>query len=411
MTPDQAALMLALLLSLQPLTTDLLLAALPALATDLRATMVPIQLTMAATVLGFGLGQLFWGTVADRVGRRPVMLWGLAGYVLATLGAMLATSVEQLIVWRAVQGAAMSAPVVCGRAMVRDLYEPHQGAGVMAKALSRVGLMAVLCPTLSGVTVTLFGWRAAFAIMGLAGLALGWMVWSRLTETARQLNPNATRLRPLLRQVKQVLSHPMFASWTLLVSCSYGALFVCLAGAGVVLIQVLHLPALWAGVALSGLGLSYVAGTLCCRRWLPRFGLVGTVGRAAVFSLTCSVLMVWVAVTDVRSVWALLLPMMLFSFGHGMHQPCGQTGAVAPFPHAAGLASALAGFALALVATGVTVFLGQALGTDSVRPIASGLALCSGLTALVAWTVVRRHGEPPEPLPSLVSAAAPGPVI
>ena len=393
--PDQAALILALLLSLQPLTTDLLLAALPALAADLRAAVAPIQLTMAATVLGFGLAQLFWGPVADRFGRRPVMLCGLAAYAVATLGALLASSVEQLIVWRALQGAAMSAPVVCGRAMVRDLYEPHQGAAVMARALSRVGVVAVLCPTLSGLAVTAFGWRAAFVLMLLAGLGLAGVVALRLGETARQLNPHATRLRPLLRQVGQILRHPMFGSWTLLVSCSYGALFVCLAGAGVVLIQVLQVPALWAGVALSGMGLSYLAGTLCCRRWLPRHGLVGTVGRGAFFSLACALLMAAVAWADTRSVWALLLPMTLFSFGHGLHQPCGQTGAVAPFPHAAGLASALAGFALAVVATGVGLYLGQALGGDSVRPVAGGVAVGSGLTALVAWTVVRWHGEPP----------------
>ena len=394
LTPDQAALLLAMLLALQPLTTDLLLAALPALAADLHAGMAPIQLTMAATVLGFGLAQLVWGPVSDRFGRRPVMLCGLAAYALATVGALMASSVEALVAWRALQGAAMSAPVVCGRAMVRDLYEPHQGAAVMARALSRVGVVAVLCPTLSGLAVTAFGWRAAFVLMLMAGLGLAGWVTLRLTETARQLNPQATRWVPLLRQVGRIVSHPMFGSWTLLVSCSYGALFVCLAGAGVVLIQVLQVPPLWAGVALSGMGLSYVAGTLCCRRWLPRHGLVGTVGRGAFFSLACAVLMSAVAWADTRSVWALLLPMTLFSFGHGMHQPCGQTGAVAPFPHAAGLASALAGFALAVVATGVGLYLGQALGGASVRPVAGGVAVGSGLTALVAWTVVRWHGEP-----------------
>ena len=408
MTPDQAALILALLLSLQPLTTDLLLAALPALAADLHAGMAPIQLTMAATVLGFGIAQLIWGPVADRFGRRPVMLCGLAAYALATLGAMLAGSVEQLIAGRALQGAAMAAPVVCGRAMVRDLYEPHEGAGVMAKALSRVGVVAVLCPTLSGFCISLFGWRATFALMLTAGLALGLLVWSSLSETARQLNPNATRAKPLLHQVGVILRDPMFGCWTLLVSCSYGALFVCLAGAGVVLIQVLHVAPLWAGVALSGMGLAYTAGTLCCRRWLPRHGLVGTVSRGAGFSLACALLMTAVAITDTRSVWALLLPMTLFAFGHGMHQPCGQTGAVAAFPHAAGLASALAGFALAVVACGVSLYLGQALGGNSVRPVAVGVALGSGLTALVAWTLVRRHGEPPRARPSLVSATAPG---
>ena len=91
MTPQMASLMLTLLLSLQPVTTDLMLTALPSLAADLHATMAPVQFTLSATILAFGIAQLAWGPVADRFGRRPVMLLGLAGYALATLGALFAT--------------------------------------------------------------------------------------------------------------------------------------------------------------------------------------------------------------------------------------------------------------------------------------------------------------------------------
>src|SRR3990167_6625875 len=113
-----AALVLALLMGLQPVTTDLMLPALPALAADLQAGMAPVQLTMSALILAFGVAQLVWGPVADRVGRRPVLLLGLALYALAILGAALAGSVMAVVVWRALQGAAMSAAVVCARAVV-----------------------------------------------------------------------------------------------------------------------------------------------------------------------------------------------------------------------------------------------------------------------------------------------------
>ena len=141
-----AALVLTLLMGLQPLTTDLMLPALPALAADLHASMAPVQLTMAALILGFGLAQLGWGPVADRVGRRPVLLRGLALYALASVGAALSDQVMAVVAWRAVQGAAMSAAVVCARAMVRDLYEPREGAMVMARALTGLGLVAIVSP-------------------------------------------------------------------------------------------------------------------------------------------------------------------------------------------------------------------------------------------------------------------------
>jgi DHA1 family bicyclomycin/chloramphenicol resistance-like MFS transporter len=128
LAPHLAALALALLLGLQPITTDLYLPALPALAADLGAGMASVQLTMSGLILAFGIAQLAWGPVADRFGRRPVLLASLALFALASVGTVLAPNIGALTLARIAQGACLAATVVCGRAMVRDLYEPHQGA-------------------------------------------------------------------------------------------------------------------------------------------------------------------------------------------------------------------------------------------------------------------------------------------
>jgi MFS transporter, DHA1 family, multidrug resistance protein len=395
LSPALAATMLALLLGLQPITTDLMLPALPAMAADLHAAMAPAQLTMSALILAFGLAQLVWGPVADRFGRRPVLLAGLALYALASAGAALAGDVMQVVIWRAVQGAAMSAAVVCARAMIRDLYEPQQGAHVMSRALSGLGLLAIASPLAGGLLVAAWGWRAVVVAMGLCSVLLGLFVALRLPETAQHRHRDATRLRPLLAQLMATLGHPGFRAWTLLVSCAYGSLFVFLAGSGFVLIGVLGLSPAAAGAVISTCSVGYIVGTFLCRHWLPRHGLAGSVGRAARFTLAASIGLLALAATDLHSVWALMLPVWLFAVGHGVNQPCGQAGAVAPFPKSAGLASALAGFATALVAFGVGLWLGRVLSVTSMRPFALTMGLGAGLTALVAWTLVRRHGEPP----------------
>ena len=387
-----AALVLTLLMGLQPLTTDLMLPALPALAADLHASMAPVQLTMAALILGFGLAQLVWGPVADRVGRRPVLLLGLALYALASVGAALSDQVMAVVAWRAVQGAAMSAAVVCARAMVRDLYEPREGAMVMARALTGLGLVAIVSPALGGLLVAAWGWRAAMVVMGLAGAALTVFIAVALPETAQHRRPEATQLRPLLRQIAATLGHPGFRAWTALVACSYGGLFIFLAGSGFVLIQVLGLAPSWAGLVMSSCSLSYMAGTLLCRRWIPRFGLVGAVKRGAWFTLAACVALITLAITDSRSLLAVMAPTWLYALGHGIHMPCGQVGSVAPFPKAAGLASALAGFVTAAGAFCIGLWLGRSLD-GTVRPFALGMACAAAMTALVAWTLVRRDGE------------------
>lgn len=390
----QVALALALLLGLQPVTTDLYLPALPALARDLGASMAAVQQTMAALLLSFGFGQLIWGPVADRIGRRPVLLAGLLLYTLAAVGATLALSIEQLVAWRALQGLGMAAAVVCARALLRDLYEPHEGARVMAWGLSGLGLIAIASPSLGGVLAAWAGWRAALAAVAVVGACtLAFVAW-RLPETVRQLRPDATRLSVLLPAWRRIAGHRVFVAWALLTSCTYGGLFVMLAGSAFVYIDVLGLsPAAFGAVLASG-SLAYIAGTFLCRHWVLRHGTVGAVQRGAWFTLAGGAAMVLPAALGVQSVWAIAIPQCLYALAHGIHQPCSQAAAVGPFPDHAGTASALAGFVLAAVAFGIGVWLGQALD-GSVRPLVYGVGVWALLTCVVAWTLVRALGRRP----------------
>ncbi len=385
---------LALLLGLQPATTDIYLPALPALTHELGAPMARVQLTLSALILAFGLAQLFWGPVADRVGRRPVLLTGLVLYTVASVGSTLAGSIEVLIVWRVLQGASMAAAVVCARAMLRDLYEPQQGAKVMSLGLSGLGVIAITGPVVGGLAAAAGGWRAALAVVAVFGAAtLAFVLW-RLPETLAHKNPRATALRPLLANWARIARHPTFVAWTLLVSFTYGGLYVILAGSAFVYIDVLGLSPRAYGLALACGSASYMVGTFVCRRWVPAHGMAGAVARAAFFSLGGGALGAALALAGVHQVWAVLLPQCMFAFGHGIYQPCGQAGAVGPFPQAAGAASALAGFVLALVAFAIGLWLGRALN-GTLLPYALALAFWSVLAAGVAWTLVQHTARAP----------------
>lgn len=390
--PAAAATVLALLMGLQPATTDIYLPALPALTQALGASMGAAQLTMSALILAFGFGQLLWGPLADRHGRRPALLISLALYVAASLAGALAGSIELLIVCRAAQGFTMAGAVVCSRAMVRDLYTPHEGAQVMALALSGLGVVAIAGPALGGVVAGLWGWRAALLLVSCYGaLALAAIVW-RVPETLARKNPHATRLGPMLANWAEIARHPTFIAWTLLVACTYGGVFTFLAGSSFVFIDVLGLAPGAYGLAVASVSGSYLVATFVCRRWIRRHGMAGTVARGAAFSALAATVYAAVAAADARSLWLLLAAQWLYAFGHGFHMPCGQTGAVGPFPQKAGAASALAGFVLALVAFGIGRWLGVALD-GTVRPFAAGLAFWAAATCAVGWTLVRRHGH------------------
>ena len=393
MTSAVVVVTLTLLLGIQPISTDLYLPTLPTLQRELGASVAGVQLTLSALIICFGLGQLVCGPLADRFGRRPVLLVGMALYTIASVFGAVSQSIETLVVWRALQGAAMAAAVTCGRSIVRDLYQPAEGARVMSRSLGGLGVIAMLAPTLGGVLVQWLSWHAALMATALFGAGTLMFLALRFTETLPQRNLQATRPDQVLRNWAAVLAHPTFRAWTLLLCCTWGGLFFMLAGSSFVFINVLGTSRVAYGLILASFSAAYIVGTFACRRLLLRHGLRGAVRRGALFSLAGGVGMALLSLAGVQAVWAIVLPQLLFGFGHGIHQPCGQSGVVGPFPEKAGTAASVSGFAMMLTAFGIGLWLGRA-PASSVLPVTLGVGACSLLLALVAWTLVQRHGEP-----------------
>ena len=412
MPSTTVVLALALLLGIQPVATDLYLPALPAITTGFGAGMAQAQLTLTALLLAFGVSQLVWGPLSDRIGRRPVLLWGLTGFTLASIGSVFAASMEQLLVWRAIQGAAMGASVMCARAIVRDVYAPTEGARMMSKGLTGLGVIACLSAPLGGLLAQWLGWRftlAALAVFGASALAF---VVLKFQETLAQPNPKALQPREMLRIWRTIVRHPTYWTYTLLAATSYCGLFTFLATSSFVFIDVLGESKAGYGLLMLSMTSVYIVGTFMCRRLIPRLGIRKTVAVAGALSLTggtCVGVLGWLGIAHT---WAIMGPYYLFILAHGVHQPCGQSGSVAPFPTAAGAASALSGFTMMVAAFLMGTWLGvrtAAEGIVTVRPLTDGLWFWGVAIAAVAWTLVQRYGEPrtpPTPTPAAANAAS-----
>lgn len=396
MSPLLIVVVLSLLLGLQPLTTDLYLPALPALTQAFEATMGQAQLTLTALLLAFGVSQLFWGPLSDRVGRRPVLLMGLCAYVAASLGCATADSMTTLIAWRSLQGVAMGACVMCARAIVRDLYAPNEGARVMSKGLSGLGVLACISAPLGGLLSDLLGWRFALGSLALFGIFTLGLIASRFKESLRDKNPKALQPLELWSTWRLILGDPTFWAFSALATASYAGLFTFLASSSFVFIQVLGYGKTQYGLLMFSMSLSYILGTFWCRRMLPRWGVQRAVALAGVLTLTGGTLMgllAWFGHTSQwYGGWAIMLPFYLFMLGHGVHQPCGQSGATGPFPQAAGAASAWNGFLMMIAAFGMGAWLGRYMD-GTVLPLALGVWFWSVVITLVAWTLVQRYGH------------------
>ena len=393
MSPTLIIVLLSMLLGIQPVATDLYLPALPAIKAEFGAELSQAQLTLSALLLAFGTSQMVWGPLSDRFGRRPILLWGLATFTLAGLGCVLASSMSALIVWRALQGAAMGAVVMCARAIVRDLYTPETGAGVMSKAFTGLGLLACISAPLGGLLTDLFSWHAALAlVMGFGAITLA-LVFLTFKETVHRKNPQALQVKVLAKTWWHIVRHPTFVAFTAVSTASYGGLFTFLASSSFVFIGLIGLARWQYGLLLFSMAFTYILGTLLCRRLLERFGVAYTVAIGGTLSLAGGSWLLLDAWLGWQSLVGLMGPFYLFVLAHGIHQPCGQSGAVGPFPKAAGAASALGGFLMMVTAFVTGMWLGGA-NDGSAMPMAQSIAFWGVLTALSAWFLVLRRGGP-----------------
>ena len=382
----------SLFLGLQPVTTDLYLPALPGMTHALGASMPQAQLTLSALLLCFGISQLMWGPVSDKYGRRPVLLVGLALYVVASVASSWVDSVNGLIICRALQGAAMGAPVMCARAMARDLYAPEEAARVVSKGLSGLGVIAVLCVPVGSLLSAWAGWRSALLALAVFGaISLIAVMW-KFEETNQRRNPQALQPAMLLGTWRSILAHPQFWTYALLALTSYAGLFTFLASSAFVYLQVLGHSKLTYSLVMMSISAIYVLGTVLSRRILVARGVQGMVKLGGWITLVSSVMFLAVWASGITALWALVIPQLVFMVGHGFHQPAGQSGSAAAFPKAAGAASAMAGFLMMLVAFGMGAWLGQAMD-GTVRPMLLGIAFWGVMIVIVAWSLVQRYGK------------------
>ena len=392
MSPALVVLTLSVALGIQPVTTDLYLPALPAMTASFGAAMGQAQYTLSALLLAFGVSQLVWGPLSDRFGRRPILLIGLAAYLVAAVGCALAASMLQMIVWRTLQGAAMGAVVMCARALVRDLYPPQEGARIMSKGMSGLGALACASPAAGGLLTQFYGWQAALLAVAVFGGLAFTVVALTFKETLQLKNPQALQSRTLIQTWRSVVGNPTFMAYSALSITSYCGLFTFLACSPFVLIGVLGLSKVQFGWAMFVIALAYLSGTFICRRLLLRMSVQKAVALAGGVSLLGGTLLGVLPLAGVTGLGAIIGPLIIFMLGHGVHQPCGQSGAIGPFPRAAGAASALNGFLMMVSAFAMGSWLGWRLD-GTVLPLTNGVWFWSVLIALSAWIPVRKYGQ------------------
>ena len=376
---------------LQPLSTDLYLASLPGMAADFGVSPAAVQQTLSLFVFGFGTAQLVSGPLSDRYGRRPVLISGLALYLVSGLACALTPSLDWLIAARFVQAVGCCTAVVVARAIVRDAYAPAEGARVMARALSLLALAPIFGPILGGYLQVAFGWRAAFVALALAGAAMWLASMRHLTESNSQLNSDAMRPGHLVATYRDVLRTPAFWAFALPGSLSYASIFVFISGTPFVLIKVLGVPTQYYGYLFAVGVLGYLGGTLICRRLLGHIGVPRVLALGTSLGMLSGIGFLILVLAGVSHWTLVVMAQFVVMTAHGINFPCAQSGSMAPFPEKAGAAAGLFGCLVMYAALAAGTWVGGS-HDGTLLPLAS-ISATVGVILFAGTRLLARYGK------------------
>ncbi len=388
--------LLALVTFSGTLAMHIFVPALPIAARSLGAGIGEMQMTVSLYIFGLAVGQLVYGPLADRFGRRPVLLAGLSLYTAAGLAAALAPEVHALITARLFQAMGGCAGLVLGRSIVRDTAEAQEATRRLALMNLMVTVGPSIAPLVGGALATALGWRSIFYglfALGIVGLLFTWRL---LPETGR---PGAAVSAPVLaRNYARLLRSPAFLGFSIGGGCATTSMYAFVASAPFIFVDQLHRPAHEAGLYLAILVSGVWLGSFLTSHLIARVRVDRLMIRSNALSVLAAFVLLGAALADRLSVPLIVASMFLFTVGVGMASPAALTQAIGVNPQIIGSASGLYGFTQMAVGALCTALAGMGHRNPA---LASALVLAgAGIVAQLSFAVALRSQRKATPIRS-----------
>lgn len=383
---------LTLLMGVGPFSMQIIIPSLPLLAGIFAVPYTTVQMSLTVYLIGIATGQLIYGPLSDRYGRRPVLLGGLAIYLLGSLAALLAPTIGMLILARAAQAAGGCAGMVLTRAIIRDVFPRDQAASKIGFVMMGMTVAPMLAPLLGAELTAFFGWRSTMLACVGFGIALGFLAW-RMPETlpAPQPLPGVLGMGRAFLQLAQIRSFRCYAAIT---TCTTGVFFAFMAGAPRVLMEGLGYTPRQYALSFMAISVAFGAGSFLAGRFSARLGLARMLHLGLVVSTGGAVLALLGQAMLPLSLIVFFVPMTVVALGNGVSQPNAVAAAVSVRPQLAGTASGFVGalqmgFGAVMTVVASTVELGSGIGTTATM---AGCAIGAQL-ALRGASQTRTRGE------------------
>lgn len=379
---------LGILNALTPFSIDMYLPAFPEIATDLGATVAQVALTVSTYFIGFGLGQIVYGPLLDRFGRKAPIVGGLSLYLLASIGCMNASSVEMLLGFRFLSALGGCAASVGAITYVRDLFPPHQGTRVFSMLMLVLSVSPLLAPTAGSFLLSVADWRVIFAILsGVALLDVLLVIWV-LPKGAMPDGSVILKPKELFAGFKRVFMVPQFATYTLAGSLSFAGLFVYVAGSPAIFMEGFHVDAKTFGMIFAFLSVGMIGGGQLNLLFLKKFKEKDIFRAALTVQTTLGLIFFVGSLLGLYGMYSTIAFLFFILGCCGVTYPNAASLALMPFTKNVGTASSLLGFIQLSVGALVSALVGL-LDVKGALPTAGAICFstCIGLTLLMVITI------------------------
>jgi DHA1 family bicyclomycin/chloramphenicol resistance-like MFS transporter len=386
------AVLLAVLGMLGPFSIDTYIPAFSGIARSIGATPVEMQQTLSAYLFGFAFMNLFHGALSDSFGRRPVVLWGLAVFTIASLGCALSQTIGQLVLFRALQGLSTGAGIVVSRAVIRDMFPPAEAQKVMSQVTIYFGIAPAIAPIVGGFLFVHLGWHSIFWFLVAVGVVLFAANYKLLPETLHRDQRQPFEVRHLMRGYWDLCSDPRFLLLALASGVPFNGMFLYVLAAPAFLGEHLALaPTQFFWFFLLTIG-GIMAGAWASGRMAGKVAPKRQIRDGFVIMLATSIVNVLAnALFTPHAAWA-LWPLAVFAFGWALMVPVVTLLVLDLHPERRGMASSLQAV-IGSTANGIVAGVIAPLVMHSTFALASTSLLMLGI-GLVAW--VWLHGRWPE---------------
>jgi DHA1 family bicyclomycin/chloramphenicol resistance-like MFS transporter len=382
---------LAGLVAMMAVSTDFYLPAIPQLIESLGANISQGQMTLSVFLLGFASGQLFYGSISDRYGRKPVLYLGLAIYIIATLGCAVALDINTLIAARFVQGLGGASGPVLARAIVSDSYSRRDAARVMAAIAGAMALVPAIAPVFGSWLLYVFTWRAHFILLLILSLITVIAV-TRLQESCKTIGDSPLKLSHIFSQFSLCLGKRNFVGYTLCGGATYAAMFCYISTTSFIVIELLGVKPEYFGYTFMSVVFGYITGAVISSRLVNSWGTIRVLALGQSVSLSAAGLLLVLALFDVYRLLPVLFTFFLVFMSGGLCLSIGQMGAISELPKNAGKASSVFGF----VQVAFAALLGYLVGlfyNNTLVPTAIGVTVAVLLSA-TGYLIIRNAHDP-----------------